>query len=145
MSNNPGNDEAAIRSVIESWAKAIREKDANLVVSHFTRDSVRFDLAPPLQTTQPLKENLEDWFATFRGPIHYEIRDLTITASRQLAFCHSLNRIRGTKQDGSEPDIWFRETFCLRKLNDGWLIAHAHESVPFYMDPPFKAAIDLKP
>jgi len=41
--------------------------------------------------------------------------------------------------------LCFRETFCLRKINDQWLITHLHQSVPFYMDGSFKAAIDLKP
>ncbi|MBP6600788.1 MAG: nuclear transport factor 2 family protein, partial [Verrucomicrobiales bacterium] len=62
-----------------------------------------------------------------------------------IAYSHSFNRIAGTKQDGSEPNVWFRDTLCFRKIDDQWRIAHAHESVPFYMDEPFLAALDLKP
>ena len=32
-----------------------------------------------------------------------------------------------------------------RKVDGTWKIAHAHTSVPFYMDGSFKAATDLNP
>ena len=134
-----------IRAVVEAWTEAIRQKDVAGVLSHFAKDSVRFYLAPPLQATQPLRENLEGWFGTFRGGIGYEIRDLTITTAADLACCHSFNRITGTKVEGETADVWFRETLCLRKIDGQWLITHAHESVPFYMDGSVKAAMDLKP
>ena len=40
--------EAQVRSVIDSWAQAMRVKDAAGVVAHQTQDFVQFDLAPPL-------------------------------------------------------------------------------------------------
>jgi ketosteroid isomerase-like protein len=137
--------EADIRRAIESWAEALRRKDVEGVMKHFAQNSVRFELAPPLQTNMPLRENLESWFATFRGDIGYEIRDLVITTAADLAYCHSFNRIAGTKVDGEHPDVWVRETLCLREVDGRWLITHMHESVPFYMDGSVKAAIDLKP
>jgi uncharacterized protein (TIGR02246 family) len=137
--------EEEIRTVIEAWAEAIRKKDVQGVVKHFTEDSVRYYLAPPLRTEQPLRENLVEWFATFRGDIGYEIRDLSITTGAGVAYSHGLNRIVGTKVDGEKADVWFRETLCLRQIDGHWLITHAHESVPFYMDGSFKAAVDLKP
>jgi hypothetical protein len=33
----------------------------------------------------------------------------------------------------------------LRKLDGRWMITHEHHSVPFYMEPPYKAALDLEP
>jgi ketosteroid isomerase-like protein len=41
--------------------------------------------------------------------------------------------------------IWFRHTLGFRKIRGKWKIPHEHESVPFYMDGSFKAAVDLKP
>jgi PhnB protein len=137
--------EEEIRSVIEAWAQAIRRKDVARVLKQFADKSVRFYLAPPLQAPDPLRKNLEDWFATFQGDIGYEIRDLLITTASDVAYCHSFNHLTGTKVDGEKPDVWFRETLCLRQIDTRWLITHAHESVPFYMDGSFKAAVDLKP
>jgi uncharacterized protein (TIGR02246 family) len=145
-SDAPTSTEDEIRSTIEGWAEAIRNKDVEGVLKHFADDSVRFYLAPPLQSDEPLRKNLEDWFATFRGKIGYEIRDLAITTAADLAYSHALNHIVGEKTNG-EPnaDVWFRETLCLRRIDDRWLITHTHESVPFYMDGSLKAAVDLKP
>jgi PhnB protein len=138
-------DEAQIRALIEEWADALRNKNASGVLSHYALNLVHFSLAPPLLSTLSNAEGLNAWFATWKGPIGYEIRDLTITVSDDVAFSHSLNRMHGTKMDGSKGDLWFRYTLGLRKIGGEWKIAHEHESVPFYMDGSFKAAIDLKP
>jgi SnoaL-like protein len=50
----------------------------------------------------------------------------------------------GTKTDGETPDLWFRLAVCFRKTDGRWAIVHEHESVPFYMDGSFKAAVDLQ-
>jgi uncharacterized protein (TIGR02246 family) len=141
-------EEGQIRAVIEDWANALRAKDADSVVSQYTTDSVKFILAPPLQYTRdnPFdKKGLEEWFSSFQGPIHYENRDLNITADDRVAFCHSLGRMIATTTKGPKIDIWFRHTLCFRKIDGRWKITHEHSSVPFYMDGSHKAAVDLKP
>ena len=137
--------EDEIRNVIQSWTAAIRVKDVEGVARHFAPDSVGFYLAPPLQATMPVRQNLMGWFATWQGDIGYEIRDLTIASDGDVAYAHSLNRMTGTKSDGTSIDLWFRETLGLRKLDGHWKIAHEHESVPFAMDGSFKAEVNLKP
>ena len=143
---SPAEDE--IREFVEDFASGIRAKDPDRIVTHYAPDTVMFILAPPLRYTpknSPGKKGVEDWLSSFEGPIGYEIRDLTITAADDVAFCHSLNRISGTRSGGEKTDIWIRETLCLRRLGDGWKIAHQHESVPFYMDGSGRAATDLEP
>lgn len=140
--------EEQIRAVIDDHVKAIRGKDADRVVAHYAADSVMFILAPPLRYTSrdaPGKKGIEEWFASWEGPLGYEIRDLSITAGDGVAFSHSLNRMSGTKVDGEHVDMWLRETFGFRKIDGAWKITHQHESVPFYMDDSYKAAIDLRP
>lgn len=134
-----------IRSVVETCAAAFRRKDVDGVLRHFAANSVRFYVTPPLQSTRPLRANLEDWFAAFEGNIGYEIRDLAITTSTKLAYCHSFNRIVGKKVEGGDLDFWFRETLCLRQIHGHWLIVHTHESVPFHMDGSYRAALELQP
>jgi PhnB protein len=109
---------------------------------------VRFDLAPPLAHAGADaldKQELESWFATWRGPIGYEVRDFSVTTGDDIAFCHGFVRISGTKTDGGENSVWARQTLCLRKIDGAWKITHEHTSVPFYMDGSFKAAVDLAP
>jgi PhnB protein len=139
------DDEAQIRAVIEDWASALRAKDVDGVLAPFAADIVIFDLAPPLMSTGLDPNGLQAWFSTWQDPLGYEIRDLSITAGDDTAFCHCLSRLSGTKVDGGKNDVWFRQTLCFRKIRGAWKIAHQHESVPFYMDGSYRAAVDLEP
>ncbi len=141
------NDEAQIREIIEDWASALRAKNVDGVMSHYAPDLVQFDMAPPLRYAgrDVHEKGLKEWFSSWKGPIGYEIRDLAVTAGENAAFCHSLNRMSGTRTNGEKTDVWFRYTLCFRNIGGEWKIAHAHESVPFYMDGSYKAAVDLKP
>src|SRR5688572_18462604 len=109
-----------IRGLVNDWARALRAKDVDGVMAHYTADSVTFDLAPPLNSTGADAKGLQAWFSTWQGPLGYEIRDLNITAGDDVAFCHGLNRLSGTKTDGEKADVWFRQTLCLRKIGGEW-------------------------
>jgi uncharacterized protein (TIGR02246 family) len=141
------NDEARVRELIADWAAAVRAKDVDGVVSHYAADVVSFDLAPPLQYTgrEALRKSLAGWFHTFQGPVGFEVRELTIAAGDEAAFCRSLNRITGKRTDGTETDVWVRATVGCRKVDGRWVISHEHASVPLYMDGSERAALDLKP
>ena len=137
-------DHAAIRAAVEAHAAAISAKDARGVVSQQGPGFVSYDLAPPLVArTDP--ELLEAWFATWRGPIGWRIDALDVAASGDVAFAHGLVHMTGTKTDGANVDLWFRQTLGLREVRGTWKIVHEHHSVPFYMDGSFRAAVDLKP
>ncbi|MCW1925288.1 nuclear transport factor 2 family protein [Luteolibacter arcticus] len=136
--------ESEITALVDSWAEGIRTKDVEAVANFFTDDPVGFYLAPPLQADEPLRENLTEWFATFDGPIGYEVKELAISASGEVAWCHALNHLTGTRTDGERTDLWFRLTLGFKRSGDHWKIAHAHESVPFLMDGSGKASLDLE-
>jgi uncharacterized protein (TIGR02246 family) len=141
------NGEARVRELIADWAAAVHAKDVDRVASRYAADVVSFDLAPPLQYVgrEALRKSLAAWFSTFEGPIGYEVRDLTITAGDDVAFCRSLNRMTGKRTDGAQTDVWVRATVGCRKIDGRWMIAHEHASVPLYMDGSERAALDLKP
>jgi ketosteroid isomerase-like protein len=83
-------DTAAIRALIDKRAEALRAKDADGVVSGQAPEIVSFTLAPPLQQMGDrarAKERLKAWFATWCGPLGYEVRDLSITVGGEVAFC----------------------------------------------------------
>jgi PhnB protein len=147
MARDPGGTpvDAQIRASIDDWAEALRAKDADAVMAHYAADSVTFDLAPPLIQTAADADGLRAWFASWQSPLGYQIRDLKITADADVAFCHFLARLSGTRADGERADLWFRQTLCFRKIGGAWKIAHQHESVPFYMDGSYRAAVDLQP
>ena len=145
-SSRVATNQAQIRAVLDAWAVAVRAKDAEGVTRHHAREFVHFSLAPPLEyTKKTVGKALQAWFATWDGPLAYELRDMVITAGEDTAFCHGLTRLGGTKTDGQKSELWFRQTLGLRKIGDAWKITHQHDSVPFYMDESRKAAVDLRP
>jgi len=146
MSTQIKTSEAAIRTLIEEWAKAVRAKDIDKVMAYYAPDVVVFDLLPPLQFVGAAhyRQNWAEWFASWQGLIGYEMRDLTITAGDEVAFSRSLNHITGTRTDGEKNDVWVRATVCFRKIAGQWKVTHEHLSVPYDMET-FKASVDLKP
>ncbi len=146
-SNSKAADEVQIRQLIDYWACAIRDKKIEAAVSHYARDILLYDLAPPLvhRGVDVYKKELEEWFATFQGPVGFEVHDLSITACDGVAFTTSLNRISGKRTSGEQTDVWVRATIGFAKMDGAWKATHEHFSVPLYMDGSNKAAIDLKP
>jgi PhnB protein len=141
-------DEAEIRSIIADYAKAHYAKNADLLFAHSAQGFLSFDLAPPLQhkvDVAQARQDTEDWFVTWKGPIGWEDDDLVVTAGENVAFSTSLTHMSGKKTDGAEVSLWFRSTNGFRKENGEWKMVHTHSSVPFRMDGSFKACVDLKP
>jgi ketosteroid isomerase-like protein len=137
-----------VRAILNDRAAAITAKDARRAVAHYAPDVVSFILAPPLryardEVTDPA--GIEGWFGTWDGPIGYDIGQPVIEAGDDVAFCHGLTHMTGTKTDGAQVDLWFRSTVGLRRTASGWQISHEHESTPFYMDGSARAATDLTP
>jgi uncharacterized protein (TIGR02246 family) len=145
--NRRAINETQIRQLMDSWTEALRTKDIDRLMSLYAQDILLFDLAPPLQYvgSEAYRRNWKEWLPSFQGPVGYEIRDLSITTGDDVAFCHSLNRITGTRTNGEQTDVWVRATVGFRKIDGKWMIAHEHASVPLYMDGSDKAALDLKP
>ena len=140
-------DEAQIRQLVDSWTEALRAKNLDTLMSHYTPDLLLYDLAPPLLHSGSCvnRKNLEEWLATFDGPVGMEVRNLSVTTGGDLAYSTCLERISGRRTSGEQTDVWVRSTVGYRKIDGKWMIAHEHTSVPFYMDGSDKAALDLKP
>jgi uncharacterized protein (TIGR02246 family) len=140
-------DDLEIRQLIEARQQAHHRKDARAIAATYAPDAVRYDLAPPLVHHGVDRNDLEQWLATWDGPITIETRDLQIAVDGTLAVAHGLTRMRGRKLEagGRDVDLWFRTTVALKKADGRWQIVHEHESVPFHMDGSGRAALDLGP
>ncbi|MEU8685807.1 nuclear transport factor 2 family protein [Streptomyces sp. NPDC048611] len=141
-------DEALIQELLADRAAATRERDARRFLAACAPDLVDFSLAPPLQYRGPEaldQQALEAWYATWEGPVEVTQTQLELTVGEDVAFGHSINRMRGTKTGGSEVELWSRATVGLRKTDGTWKITHTHDSVPFLMDGSGLAALDLEP
>ncbi|MFJ9468942.1 YybH family protein [Streptomyces caniferus] len=141
-------DETLIRELLEDRAAATTARDARRFLASCAPDLVDFSLAPPLQFRGPEaldRQGVEAWYATWEGPIEVSLTQVEVTVGDEVAFCHSINRMRGTKTDGFEVELWSRATVGLRKIDGAWKITHTHSSVPFLMDGSGLAALDLAP
>jgi len=137
-----------IRALLDDRAAAITARDAHRAVALYAPEAVSFSLAPPLRNAADEVRDpagLEGWFQTWGGPIGYDIGEPVIEAGDDVAFCHGLTHMTGTKTDGECVDLWFRSTVGLRRTAAGWQITHEHDSTPFYMDGSGRAATDLRP
>jgi PhnB protein len=78
-------------------------------------------------------------------PPRYDIGEPVIEAGDDVAFCHGITHVTGSKADGERVNMWFRSTIGFCRTNAGWRIVHEHDSTPFYPDGSGRAATDLKP
>ena len=140
------SDEAQIRQLLEQWAEALHVEDLNTLMSYYAPDILTFDILPPLyyQGIEAYRKNFEAWFAAVQGPIEYETHDLRITIGDEVAFCHSLNRVRSTRTTGEQTETWVRVTVGFRKIEGTWRITHEHVSVPCDMETS-QALLHLQP
>ncbi len=126
-------DEATIRRQVEKLVEGIGAKDLDALKQAYAAEVVSFDVEPPLQHVG-IEAKLANWtraFAFFQQ-INYEVRDLTLTVGDDVAFGHGFGRLSGTLPNGAATDgMWVRVTFCFRKLEGNWVIAHDQASVPF--------------
>jgi ketosteroid isomerase-like protein len=150
------DDEGQVRDLLDRMVAGYRAKDAKQIVADLAPDVVSYSLAPPLRfrpgdlvdigggrkVDMNTTEGVQTWLDGFGdAPFDYEIRDLEVVAGGDAAYAHGLARMGSV----GAFSMWFRLTVGLRRIAGRWQITHMHESVPFYMDENFKAAVDLEP
>ena len=59
-------NEAAIRELVESWARAVRAKDLNGILANHSTDMLMFDVPPPLQS-KGIQAYKKTWSCSFLG------------------------------------------------------------------------------
>ncbi|BAN25729.1 YybH family protein [Caballeronia insecticola] len=124
-------DIARIRELIEAWRQAVLAKDVDALLKHYAPDVVVFDVVPPASVAglAHYRENWQRWFDSMKGPLTFEMREVEVAASGDLAYAHSVNHVAV----GEQEDI-VRATVCFRKIDGDWRVVHEHASVPLMMD-----------
>ena len=121
-------DEAQIRMLVESWAKAVRAKDMDGVLARHAGDLVMFDVPMPLQAKgmEEYKKTWELFFAnTPGGPGSFDVTELQVVAGDTVAYCHAILKIFDSRA---------RLTIGMRKESGQWLVAHEHHSYPIELE-----------
>jgi ketosteroid isomerase-like protein len=130
--NNRTTDEAAIRELIESWAKAVRTKKINGILANHSPEILMFDVPPPIQSKgiEAYKKTWDLFFSWSHNPVVFDISEMNITAGNDVAFVTALMRCAGTEANGERIELEFRLTIGLRRIGGQWIIMHEHHSIP---------------
>jgi ketosteroid isomerase-like protein len=134
-----------VEQLVRQQEQAIRAKDINQAMAQYSTDIVSFDVVDTLQKVgiDSCRDRLVSWLSQFPGELSFNIEDLSIVAGEELAICHSINHVSGTRAGGDKIDMRWRSTVCYSKSETNWLITHEHSSVPFHPETG-KALIDLE-
>ena len=126
---------AVLRRRIDAIAQAIRDKNLDQLMSFYASDVTVFDVRPPLNVrgADAYRKNFEHWFASFEGPLEFEIKSLRIVPGDVAAFCHYLSLVSGARPGGGASGYWVRGTTCFERRGDEWLVTHEHISMPARM------------
>lgn len=125
-------DEAAVRSMVESWAAAVRRKDFAGILQNHSPDMVMFDVPPPFQSKgiDAYRKTWDTFFSWSSDPIPFDFTEMSITAGRDVAFVVAAMRCAEPGPDGEQKSLDFRLTIGLHKIEGRWTITHEHHSVP---------------
>src|SRR5208282_3596560 len=100
--------EAAIRSLETSFAAAVRAKDLDKIMAHYTvsEDLVVFDVVPPRQYTgwKAYKEDWREFLAGCKDSPTFEISELETYGGARYAYSHSIQHFSCTNQQGKKRD-----------------------------------------
>ena len=130
--SNTAADEAAIRTLLEAWMRAVRARDLPAILARHSPDIVMFDLPPPLEARgiEPYRRSWDAFFAWADKPVVFRSTEMQITAGSDVAFAWAMMRCAGTEPSGEHLELDFRLTIGLRKLAGQWTVTHEHHSIP---------------
>jgi uncharacterized protein (TIGR02246 family) len=127
-------DEQEIRALEDKFAAAFNAKDVDAIMKLYIPGSELFvfDLGVPRQHVgwDDYKKDWQDFLGSTKGPVKFDIRDLSIVSDGKIAYSHSIQHVSLTGKDGAAMDYIVRVTDDYRKVNGKWLIAQEHVSVP---------------
>jgi uncharacterized protein (TIGR02246 family) len=130
--NNATTDEAAIRDLVENWARAVRTKNVTGILANHSPDILMFDVPPPLQSRgiEAYKKTWDLFFSWAQDSAVFDITEMSITAGHDVAFVTALMRCAGIEANGDRSQLEFRLTVGLRKIGGQWMVLHEHHSIP---------------
>ena len=134
MTEHVNTEETRIKTLLESWADAVRRHDLPAILAYHEPDMVMFDLPPPLQC-KGIAAYKDTWGLLFRyhkPGTAFDIQELAVTAGQDVAFAVAIMRCGpdSSSKPADKDGFLFRLTVGLRKVEGQWCITHEHHSIP---------------
>lgn len=125
-------DEAAIRDLVESWARAVRTRDYEGILARHSEDILMFDLPWPLECRglEAYRKTWDLFFSVQPDPIVFEIKRMDVVSGVDVAFVVAVMQCDEAGDDGKRSKFDFRLTIGLRKIETQWTVVHEHHSIP---------------
>ena len=125
-------EEAKIREIIESWSKAIRNKDLNRILANHAPDLLMYDVPLPLELRgiDAYRASWKRFFSWLNDGGTFEVSDLEVVTGRDVAFCHALVNCGNPRTSGQKDDLTVRLTVGLKRVDGQWTVLHEHHSAP---------------
>jgi ketosteroid isomerase-like protein len=113
-SKNRSADQAAIRDLIENWARAVRTKNLDGILDKHSPDILMFDVPPPVQSRgiDAYKKTWDLFFSWFQDSGVFDIREMNITDRKRHCVCHCSDALcrekdeRRKRRAGVSFDHW---------------------------------------
>jgi ketosteroid isomerase-like protein len=126
------NDEVQIRTLIENWAKAVRDENRAAIQADHDPEILMFDVPPPF-LSRGLDAYMATWetfFSSTEKPVTFDLHDLKITCGHDVAFATAKGNCVNIDPHGNQEPLEFRLTIGLRKMAGEWRVVHEHHSLP---------------
>jgi uncharacterized protein (TIGR02246 family) len=132
VSNDRTTDVAAIRELVEGWARAVRAKDLKGILASHSPEILMFDVPPPLESKgiDAYSKTWDLFFSWAHDPVIFDFNEMEITAGKDVAYVTALMQCAGTERHGERIRLEFRLTIGLRKMGGQWIVMHEHHSIP---------------
>jgi uncharacterized protein (TIGR02246 family) len=132
LSTENSRDEAAIRDLIESWARAVREHNLPGILANHASEIVMFDVPQPFLSRgiEAYERTWSYFFAEANNLGIFDIDSLEVTAGNNIAFAVAVMHCGTPDKNGPKGQLQFRLTVGLRKIDRQWLVFHEHHSIP---------------
>ncbi|MBM3105124.1 SgcJ/EcaC family oxidoreductase [Pseudomonas sp. P66] len=144
MSSTAENE---VRQLIERWIPAVRARDIPAITAPYAEDIVAFDAVKELQFKGKAAYRAH-WQACMEhcpGDMIFEMEQLQVHASADLAFAHWLNRCGpASDESGEDKSCYMRVSAGYKRIDGQWMVVHEHWSAPFDMETG-AALFSLKP
>ncbi|MCQ4318062.1 DUF4440 domain-containing protein [Stutzerimonas zhaodongensis] len=127
--------EARIRELTAEFEKATVAKQLDRIMSQYAEDVVAFDAVGALQFkgAEVYRRHWQSCFEFCEGEGYFEISDLQVHVSGDLAYSHFLSHCGGTNEKGELQSGWMRGSRCWSRRSGDWKVVHEHFSMPFDM------------